>query len=169
MSAIGTSVPVPPPAVPAPAAASAPTSGSSGFTFSDFLDIINPLQHIPVISTLYRHLTGDEPGIPEKIAGDTLYGGPLGLAASLADTAFQAITGKDVGDTVYAFLFGNDAPTAVAAAPAPAAVAPAAALHIQTPDVSALLNALSVKGVDQDTAQRAAYAYSRTLGLAVGN
>ena len=33
--------------------------GSDGFSFLDVLDIINPLQHLPVISTLYRQVTGD--------------------------------------------------------------------------------------------------------------
>lgn len=102
---------------PAAAVASARDS-SSDFSFGDFLDIINPLQHIPVVSTLYRALTGDEIGTPEKIAGDTLYGGILGGGAigggvlsffsSVADCAFKAVTGKDVGDTVLAFLTGGD-------------------------------------------------------------
>ena len=30
------------------------------FSFWDFLDIINPLQHIPIVSNIYRSLTGDE-------------------------------------------------------------------------------------------------------------
>ncbi len=30
------------------------------FTFDDFIDIINPLQHIPILSTVYREMTGDE-------------------------------------------------------------------------------------------------------------
>ena len=52
------------PSVGAPAGAVAAEKpftlfGEDGFTFADFLDIINPLQHIPVLSTLYRHLTGD--------------------------------------------------------------------------------------------------------------
>ncbi|MBT5013959.1 MAG: hypothetical protein HON02_05865, partial [Rhodospirillaceae bacterium] len=34
--------------------------GADGFTFLDFLDIINPLQHIPVVGSLYRDMTGDE-------------------------------------------------------------------------------------------------------------
>jgi hypothetical protein len=171
MAGVSTQVISPVAQSPAAVAAPGPKSGNSGFTFGDFLDIINPLQHIPVISTLYQHLTGDKPGIPEKIVGDTLFGGPIGLASSLADTLFQEITGKNVGDTVYAFLFGSDTPTAVAGAQqaTPAAVTPAAALRIQTPDVSALMNALSIKGVDTDTAQRAAYAYRRTLGLSTAN
>ncbi len=147
------------------AAASAKTGGLSDFTFADFLDIINPLQHIPVISTLYRAITGDRPGTPEKIAGDTLYGGVIGLVASLADTAFKEITGKDVGDTVLAFLSGGDkgSPVLAAAPDQPAAVAPAKS--VSAPGMSALMSALSVKGVDGDTAARAAYAYGRTIGL----
>ena len=52
---------------PAQAPASAPAS-HGGFTFHDFLSIINPLQHLPVISTIYRAITGDTIGVPEKIA-----------------------------------------------------------------------------------------------------
>jgi len=149
------------------AAASAPQIKASGFSFGDLLDVINPLQHIPVISTLYRHLTGDEIGTPEKIAGDTLYGGPLGFLASLADSAFKAVTGKDVGDTVLALLTGGDANLVqTASAGAPAAVTPASAVNVKTPDLTALLGALSRKGIDADTASRAAFAYSKAVGLA---
>lgn len=149
---------------PAAAVALASKTDLSDFSFADFLDIVNPLQHIPVVSTLYRSITGDKIGTPEKIAGDTLYGGLIGLFASLADTAFKEITGKDVGDTVLAFLTGDDAPVKTAAAPEkPAQVTPAES--VSTPDMSALLGALSRKGVDAGTAARAAYAYGRTIGL----
>ena len=148
----------------AAAAASAQESDTSDFSFYDLLDIVNPLQHIPVISTLYRTLTGDQIDTPEKIAGDALYGGVIGLVASLADTAFQAITGKDVGDTVLAYLTGDDATQIASAAPEkPAQVKPAES--VSSPDMSALMSALSRKGVDSDTAARAAYAYGRTIGL----
>ena len=33
--------------------------GKDGFTFLDFLDVINPLQHIPIISSVYRSITND--------------------------------------------------------------------------------------------------------------
>ncbi len=35
---------------------------SDGFSFGDIVDIINPLQHIPVVSTIYREMTGDDIG-----------------------------------------------------------------------------------------------------------
>ncbi|MGC9953834.1 MAG: hypothetical protein ABSD21_06120 [Rhizomicrobium sp.] len=163
---------------PATAVASAKKADALDFSFADFLDIVNPLEHIPVVSTLYRAITGDRPGTIEKIAGDTLYGGVIGFISSLADTAFQAVTGKNVGDTVLAFLTGDDTTQTASAAPAqtasastqtsvapekPAQVTPAKS--VSSPDISALMSALSRKGVDSGTAARAAYAYRRTIGL----
>jgi len=111
---------------PGAAIAAAKTDGQS-FGFSDLLAIANPLQHIPVVSTLYRHLTGDTISPAAKVVGDTLYGGPMGMASSMGDLLLQKLTGKGVGDTVYAMAFGNDTPTmAVASADAPVAVKPAA-------------------------------------------
>lgn len=72
--------------------------GQDGLTFWDFLDIINPLQHIPVISTLYRSITGDEIDPAAKIAGGTLYGGPIGAISSLIDVVVDYGTGKDIGE-----------------------------------------------------------------------
>ena len=138
------------------------TTDDNGFSFGDLLDIVNPLQHFPVISTLYRHFTGDEIGIPEKVAGDTLYGGVLGLFASLGDVLFQQITGKNVGDTVLAMVMGDDEPT-TAVAQKPAEVTPANATLLPAPDIAALTDALQSKGVDADLAQRAIYAYGRAV------
>ena len=155
-------------AAPAAAAASAPQTGAFGISFGDLLDVINPLQHIPVISTLYRHLTGDKIGTPEKIAGDTLYGGAIGFLTSLADSAFEAVTGKDVGDTMLALLTGDDAgsvQTAKAGASEPAAVTPANSLTVKTPGLTSLMSALSRKGVVADTAARAAFAYGKAVSL----
>ena len=74
--------------------------GEDGVSFMDFLDIINPLQHIPLISTLYRNLTGDEIDPASKIAGSTLYGGPIGAVASLLDVMVEYKTGKSIVETV---------------------------------------------------------------------
>src|SRR5205085_12696396 len=49
-------------------------SGDLDFSFDDLIDIVNPLQHLPVVGTLYRAITHDTIKTPEKIAGDTLYG-----------------------------------------------------------------------------------------------
>lgn len=72
------------------------------------IDVINPLQHLPVISTIYRHMTGDELSPVARIAGDALYGGPVGLAMGVVNAAVESSTGKDVGETVLAMAFGSD-------------------------------------------------------------
>jgi hypothetical protein len=75
-----------------------------GLSFHDVLDAINPLQHIPVISTIYRKLTGDQPGNVAEIVGDGLFGGLIGLASGVVDVAVKEATGKDIGDTILAAL-----------------------------------------------------------------
>ena len=116
-------------AAPLAAASAQPAAADNSATFDDLIDIVNPLQHIPIVSTLYRAITGDTIKTFPKIAGDTLYGGVMGFASSMADTIFTKITGKSVGDTALAFaedMFSpSNTPTAVATADAPAA--PAAA------------------------------------------
>ncbi len=83
--------------------------GDDGFTFLDFLDIINPLQHIPVVSTIYRDLTGDTLDYGSRVAGGTLFGRPIGALASVVNVIFEETTGKDVGEHVMA-LFTDDSP-----------------------------------------------------------
>jgi hypothetical protein len=146
------------------ATAGAPAAKSSGFSLHDLLSIVNPLQHLPVIGTLYRAITGDTIGTPEKIAGDALYGGLWGAVSCIADAAFEAVTGKDVGDTVLAFFTGNHDSKPVAVA----SNAPAAASAAQTqPDANytALATSLARKGVSSDLAQRAMLAYQKSMTL----
>ena len=63
--------------------------------FGDFLDIVNPLQHIPLVSDIYRSLTGDKISDSARVAGDALYGGPLGLVSGVLSTAIQAAEGEN--------------------------------------------------------------------------
>ncbi len=106
------------------------------FSFHDVLDAINPLQHLPIIATIYRHLTGDTIGNAARVAGDTIYGGPIGLALSLLDAHEVNKTGKDVGEHVVAMLEGKkttSAPTPSGSATMLAATSPA---RTRTPDAA---------------------------------
>lgn len=96
--------------------------GDDGFGFDDFLDAVNPLQHIPLIGTLYREIVGDEIGVVSRLVGGALFAGIPGLIGSAVDAAFEAISGKDIGATALAFVglgqedsAGGTAPTALAA------------------------------------------------------
>ena len=75
-----------------------------GPSFHDVLDIINPLQHIPIINTIYRHLTGDEEGAVADVGGGALWMGPVGLVGALADLAVKSESGKSIGDNILSWL-----------------------------------------------------------------
>lgn len=71
-------------------------------SFADLLDVINPLQHIPGVSTIYQALSGDTLSTGAQIAGGALFGGPLGLIASIANAIVEEETGKNVGQNLFA-------------------------------------------------------------------
>jgi len=106
-----------PAAEPAPAKAGHPMFGDDGFTFGDFLDIINPLQHIPIVSTIYRAVTGDKIDPGARLAGGGLFGGPIGLVASMISGMVEEATGKDPGEHALAALGIDIGPNANQAAP----------------------------------------------------
>ncbi len=146
--------------------------------FDHLWDVVNPLQHLPVIGTIYRAATGDRLDPVEKIAGGTLYGGLWGAVGAVASLAFESITGKSVDDTVMAWLDSDDtaAPTRIAAANiTPRSSLPSGELpnlpDAQTaskaPDTLelALSGAMTAKGVDGDVANRALYAYRRSMNV----
>ena len=94
----------------------APAPGRAGGFFagdapsiSDAVDVINPLQHIPFVNTLYRELTGDTVGAGATMAGGALFGGVFGFFAGLANVVFESATGESVGDAVIAALNGERA------------------------------------------------------------
>ena len=104
----------PGPARPGPAPAE-PSAGdaSDRFGFWDFVDIVNPLQHIPVVNALYRAVTGDTIKPAARIIGGTVFGGPLGLAVAAADAVIEQSTGRTVGGHVAEAigLIEDDSPT----------------------------------------------------------
>ena len=101
--------------------------GNDGMTFGDLLDIINPLQHIPVLSTIYRALTGDEISPGARIVGRALFGGPIGLGVAVVNAAVEASAGEDIGEMILATLTdGAPAKTVQTAAVPPAEISTAA-------------------------------------------
>ncbi len=77
------------------------------FSFGDFLDIINPLQHVPIVATLYRNMSGDQIGAVPRVIGGALWGRIGGFVSGLVNAVVDWFTGKDIGDHIYAALFGN--------------------------------------------------------------
>ena len=78
--------------------------GGDGFGADDFLDLVNPLQHIPVVSHLYRAATGDTISVGARLIGGGVLGGIPGLASSTATILAEEVTGTDIGDVVTSAL-----------------------------------------------------------------
>lgn len=106
--------------------------GDDGLTFDDVIDVVNPLQHIPVVSTVYRWLTGDTISPAAELAGGALYGGVVGFAASAGMVAVDGLTGGATDQQFMVSLLGPspfaDDTENMAAAPAPAPEAATAAI-----------------------------------------
>jgi len=134
-----------PPSPRTPKAPTPPTAspGPIRRAFSHFLDelrdVINPLQHIPVLSGLYRAVTKDGMSKTANVLGGLLYGGPIGAAAAMAQNVVNKIAGTDVLTAMWERVLpdkpaGSAAskPQAVAASAAPSApVAPRSGLPLK--------------------------------------
>lgn len=151
-------------------------AGDSELSFGDLLDVVNPLQHLPIVGTIYRALTGDTISETARIAGGALYGGPFGFLGAVANMVVERETGKDIGDTALAWASdelgtsGGDAGTtaladasagrpATAAAPINAAPVTTAAAYASAAGQQAAAQASSQAAaaqVQQAAAQQAA-------------
>ncbi|MBL8708086.1 MAG: hypothetical protein JNL25_02735, partial [Rhodospirillaceae bacterium] len=77
------------------------------FGWDDFVDIINPLQHIPVVSQIYRAVTGDQAYGLSQFLGAVPFG-PISVANAVIDTVVRAQTGRDAGTDLAAAILGID-------------------------------------------------------------
>lgn len=98
--------------------------GEDGLGITDVVDAINPLNHIPFISTLYQEATGTAVSSASRLVGGALLGGPIGFLAALGNIIFEQETGHSMGGAMVAGIMGDDPATtqvAQAASPAPTA------------------------------------------------
>jgi hypothetical protein len=76
------------------------------FGWDDFLDLVNPLQHIPFLNVAYRAVTGDQIYGAARMVDFAF--GPLAGASTALDLALQSTTGQGLADNAIATLFGGD-------------------------------------------------------------
>ena len=79
------------------------------FGFLDLIDMINPLQHIPLLGQAYRAITGDVIKPIAEVIGGGIFGGPLGAATG----AVSAAVGDDV-QKAFASFMQDDRDTTIA-------------------------------------------------------
>ena len=132
---------------PRQVADTAPSDAGGGLGFRDIVDIINPLQHLPVIGEVYRNVTGDGISDGARHAGHALYGlalgGPLGMAGMLG----YAMAGSAVSNALQAPDAAQDADAAATPVPDEPAVS---SVQPQTPELANDNASASSKAIGTD-------------------
>lgn len=80
------------------------------FGFWDIVDMVNPLQHVPIVNHLYRDITGDEIKPASKIVGGSLFGGIAGGAGALANVIVEYETSRDITGNIVAMMATGEKP-----------------------------------------------------------
>lgn len=106
-------------ATPAKEKAPADKETAQELGFDDLIDAVNPLQHLPGVSAVYREASGDSIGLPARLAGGLLFGGPMGLLGSAALAMFEEITGDSPLGHLVSLVEGSDTAQMAEAAAAP--------------------------------------------------
>lgn len=104
-------------------------ASDESFGFLDVIDMINPLQHIPIVSTIYRAVTGDQIKPVSQIVGGAAFGGIIGAVGGIANAIVSTETGKDIGENVLGFVMGE--PPGSSSAPSDTTVAVASLSYRQ--------------------------------------
>lgn len=102
-------------------------------SFGDLVDTLNPLQHLPLIGSAYRALTGDTMSAPAKVTGAAIYGGPAGAVASVMGEAIdptKPAQTPDKPEPALAFAAPSQAAAQNAEENAAQIAAPDAAAHV---------------------------------------
>ncbi len=81
--------------------------------WDDVVDLLNPLQHIPIVGTIYRELTGDKISPEIQIAGSVAFGALTGslvvsAIAGIAGAAYEESTGEEATVQIAQAIFGED-------------------------------------------------------------
>lgn len=73
----------------------------------DLIDVVNPLQHIPLVNQYYRDWTGDDIGYLSQVAGGAFWGGSVGVATSFINIGLTSVMNKSPTEYIKQFL-GSD-------------------------------------------------------------
>ncbi len=77
-------------------------------SFGDFVDMINPLHHIPIVSSFYQNATGDTISPVASLVGGGLLGGFIGFFGAAVNAIFQEATGNSLVGSVANAVMGAE-------------------------------------------------------------
>ena len=90
--------------------------GEDGLGLDDAFDAVNVLNHIPIVSDIYKDATSQEKtDAAASVVGGYMFAGPIGALYSAANVVTEEITGSSILDNLISFgrSFLNDEQEAV--------------------------------------------------------
>ncbi|MCC2604906.1 hypothetical protein [Planctobacterium marinum] len=75
--------------------------GADGAGIEDVFEAVNPLNHIPIVSDIYKGTTPTDISAASAIAGGFIAGGPMGAAYAAIDTATESVTGDSITENAF--------------------------------------------------------------------
>lgn len=87
--------------------------GSNGLEASDGFDVVNILNHLPVVSEVYKNVSGHDVSAVSKLAGGFLYGGTTGLAFSALDLTTKSLFDNSISGLIANFDYSSLLPDSV--------------------------------------------------------
>lgn len=81
--------------------------GKDGLEANDGFDTVNVLNHVPVVSELYKNASGHDISGISKLAGGYLYGGPTGLVFSALELTTQSLFDTSISGLITNFNYGQ--------------------------------------------------------------
>jgi hypothetical protein len=81
-------------------------ASDEGMSFDDVLNAVNPLHHIPIVSTIYQAVSGAKIGIGPRMIAAAILGGPAGLILAGISAFIEEMSGGTMAEHAVALFDG---------------------------------------------------------------
>jgi hypothetical protein len=81
-------------------------ASDEGMSFDDVRNVVNPLHHIPIVSTIYQAVSGAKIGIGPRMIAAAVLGGPAGLILAGISAFIEEMSGGTIAEHAVALFDG---------------------------------------------------------------
>lgn len=82
-------------------------ASDEGLSFDEVLNSLNPLHHVPIVSTIYQAVSGEKIGIGPRMIAATILGGPVGLIIAGIAAFIEEMSGGTIAEHAVALFEGT--------------------------------------------------------------
>ena len=81
-------------------------ASDEGMSFDDVRNVVNPLHHIPIVSTILQAVSGAKIGIGPRMIAAAVLGGPAGLILAGISAFIEEMSGGTIAEHAVALFDG---------------------------------------------------------------